>query len=949
MEDTLSHDFTQRPLAVVVGDADCLSADFVEKLLANILRVNIFSENENKWKLALKNVSTTAPLNIFKNDDSDLLENASYYIYFSKYYSSDFESILEIYKEDKKTIDDSFEKYSDFIDKSIYVFDVSMLSFKKEIEDFIGRLYKGIDKSYAIYFVGSPIGTRLSPKSLSAIDNVILSAVEKKKITINNNSYFYPIYTPTLSKELIKRLFSFSSKGRNGVILGSRIPEASIAAYIKRYLPEVEVFEGGLEAYDPTNYLGINYIKSDIKTGVKESLNWLEKQKRIFPKIFDEEHSEANKQVKKEKKAVAIGAVIESSIGKAAELSKGIHIPKINVKLDFLPEIRKKITKNLIKFKSQLQVSLFFLILFVIFVATPYVLTGISFTSFVVGQKIALRGDFKNSTRAFNLSTSLARVTNLQLGVYERFTSANLFSTLNQYSLMLEKLGEVLKRSSRTATFASELAQKIMANKDYDVNFYINNLSLDLDYLYVQTGFLHSEVDALKGPGSKLVKKEFYKIDFEDLREKVKNAKEITDQLPILLGVKKEKVYLILLQNDSELRPTGGFIGSFAIVKIDGGKMTDLTVHDIYDADGQLRGYVKPPDPLSRYLRVDSWYMRDSNWDPDFATSAGRAEWFLDKELNIKVDGVIGVNLQAVKKLVGGIGSLYLPDSEKTLNENNFYEITQYEAEKDFTPGSRNKVNILSAITDALAKRLVEGDTNYIAIARSVYSSLETKDIQLFVHQGSIQEKLNELGWSGSVKAQKCELENCYQDFLAVVEANLGSNKSNYYIKRSAELSLSIDKDKLKRNLSIKFTNDSPETIGGKGVYKNYLRLFVPIDSSFDDVKIVSAGGYEETSPTLEISNDRLESGVYFEITSGEEKTLIMSWKSADNVDIKRNGEYNLSLIKQSGVTDIPYNMSLLLPDRFSSTQSPAFSLTKGGSYSYNTNLVSDQNIKIYW
>jgi hypothetical protein len=48
--------------------------------------------------------------------------------------------------------------------------------------------------------------------------------------------------------------------------------------------------------------------------------------------------------------------------------------------------------------------------------------------------------------------------------------------------------------------------------------------------------------------------------------------------------------------------------------------------------------------------------LRDSNWDPDFEKSAGNAEWFLEKEINREVDGVMAIDLNYTKKLIESFG-----------------------------------------------------------------------------------------------------------------------------------------------------------------------------------------------------------------------------------------------------------------------------------------------------
>ena len=156
-------------------------------------------------------------------------------------------------------------------------------------------------------------------------------------------------------------------------------------------------------------------------------------------------------------------------------------------------------------------------------------------------------------------------------------------------------------------------------------------------------------------------------------------GEKISQRLPYLLGNDKTKTYLILFQNNMELRPTGGFIGSFSLVKFSKGKMVDMPVYDVYTADGQLKGYVEPPTPIRDFLGEANWFLRDSNWDPDFAISAQRAEWFLNKELEIGVDGVVGIDLEIIRSLIKIVGPIKLIDFNQTIDENNMNDVIQKE------------------------------------------------------------------------------------------------------------------------------------------------------------------------------------------------------------------------------------------------------------------------------
>ncbi len=211
-----------------------------------------------------------------------------------------------------------------------------------------------------------------------------------------------------------------------------------------------------------------------------------------------------------------------------------------------------------------------------------------------------------------------------------------------------------------------------------------------LEVLFTELSSLQAKLQRLNNPYHLAAIDEF-KNELNDrmphLRKYFLSAKQLTYVLPEILGENgHKKQYLILLQNNAELRPTGGFIGSFALLTVENGKFLDFRVEDVYEADGQLNGFVAPPEEITQYLGEAQWFLRDVNWSPDFPTVAQQAGWFLDKELKIKPDGVIGINLSVVKKMLEVSGPIRLVDYDEVITKDNLYERAQQHAELNFFP-----------------------------------------------------------------------------------------------------------------------------------------------------------------------------------------------------------------------------------------------------------------------
>ena len=140
------------------------------------------------------------------------------------------------------------------------------------------------------------------------------------------------------------------------------------------------------------------------------------------------------------------------------------------------------------------------------------------------------------------------------------------------------------------------------------------------------------------------------KEQFTGLASLFVDAKPLVKKLPEIFGSDQEKTYLVLFQNDKELRATGGFLTAYAVFKIKSGKMTVQRSKDIYTLDDSISVHPAAPEKIATYHKgVTRFYIRDSNLSPDFPTSV---ELFnsLYKNSGEKVnyDGIIALDTKVL-------------------------------------------------------------------------------------------------------------------------------------------------------------------------------------------------------------------------------------------------------------------------------------------------------------
>ena len=157
-----------------------------------------------------------------------------------------------------------------------------------------------------------------------------------------------------------------------------------------------------------------------------------------------------------------------------------------------------------------------------------------------------------------------------------------------------------------------------------------------------------------------------------------------------------EKRYLILLQNQMELRPTGGFLGSYAIVQLKNGKLIELSVQDIYEPDGRVTEHIEPPGPIQEAFQLGTLRLRDANWDPDFPKTAETLMWYFKKAGEGEFDGVIATNLLVFQEVLRQIGPVGLVDYDEDISVENLCEKAQFYSQESFFPGSKQKPEFLN-------------------------------------------------------------------------------------------------------------------------------------------------------------------------------------------------------------------------------------------------------------
>lgn len=392
-------------------------------------------------------------------------------------------------------------------------------------------------------------------------------------------------------------------------------------------------------------------------------------------------------------------------------------------------------------------------------------------------------------------------------------------------------------------------------------------------------------------------------VDWLPVSSSVKNDAEAALSLGefLLSNSETPKTFLVLFQNSWELRPGGGFIGSFGIVTLRNGRIEKMQIHDTGNFDGRIPSTVAPPYPMREYLHIDSWKLRDSNYSPDFATNARKAEEFYRMgggEENF--DGVIGITSNVLLALLRVTGPVTLEGYPGTYDSENAVlaleeQVEQKYREQNIEKGDRKEV--MRELADAIVQKLQPLTLSQkVRLAQVGLEEIRTKNIQFFFHDADMQRVVEERDWAGKVDAR------WNNDFLLLTDANLGAYKSDSVVKRSVRYNINFSKETPEATLDITYTHTATEKNWLINHYTSYLRAYVPAGSWLTDIE----GGSGETQYGNEFGKRLFGTVVYVPV--GTSKTITFRYTLPKTIN---ETTWAMHLQKQPGLVAIPYSVEI--------------------------------------
>jgi hypothetical protein len=473
---------------------------------------------------------------------------------------------------------------------------------------------------------------------------------------------------------------------------------------------------------------------------------------------------------------------------------------------------------------------------------------------------------------------------------------------------------------------------------------------------------------------------------FDPMFERLNASIPVTDVLqmarlaPRLMGAAGNgpQVYLLLIQNEDELRPTGGFLTAAGLLQMENGKISDISIESSDMVDDLSKPYPKAPWQLDDYMMAEILLFRDANWFTDFPTTAEWTRFLYSYTRAKKIDGVIAIDQQMVQRMLEITGPIRIEGEEELISVEN--ALAYMRSAKENTPAEGvqrkdwDRKQFIERMAKALIERLLTIEKERVpALLREVMALLDEKHILLQFDDPEMSALIDERQWDGAVEAEPGA------DFLMAVDSNVGFNKTNAKTETAIEYTVDLrDLEQPKGSLAVTIENHSSniatgsgECIQAGGDIRNLPldeREYLMDDCYWSYLRVYSAEGSQLTSSTpqaipqpwplreqaIPARTDTLDEniagtsafGSLIVIPPGDAYTMQFKTLLPPGTLTRAPGQdtlsYRLKIQKQPGTDEIPVVLHVMLPPGYEAVELPEGFSEGEGTMTWSGRLSRD-------
>lgn len=550
----------------------------------------------------------------------------------------------------------------------------------------------------------------------------------------------------------------------------------------------------------------------------------------------------------------------------------------------------------------------------------------VSSLSFLDGVPVAT-GYIQNANKAVNIGNHAFNIFEESIpSVTKTLTSMGYKTSLNVNGSNLkdeERLGAFMQRVPDIADTYQSVEPKVLSLIDeigtLDPSFLPKFNSVDMSKI----------IDQIRSS----------KSDFSVVSEKLKETLKV---LPKLMGSDGSSRYLIIFNNENELRASGGIISAYGFMDINKGKINDkIDANDSWYIQQYIWehkipiGLYNPPGQaywMNKGCGSNELRVQDSGVYPDNIVNMQTFNKYYDAAASFesrnygpthvkdfpKYDAAIVISTAFASDLLSTVQPLEMPAYNVTLNARNLAEQMSYQTElanKKYSTGTKERKTFVKDVSTALKDKITKSGVNILPkVINAFVSGLQQKHVFMYSKDIDLQNFFDKWGVTGEI-APKFN-----GDYLNVSEAQNCSLKSNLFVKDTVTQNINIlPNGSINKNVKIDWINPQIPRIDQTNIfnvqypYRAWVRLFVPNDATF----VSSKNGLDTQSiASLDkvMDKESIENLIYFQWRTSL-KAPVAGYTLTNNYNLAQkfdsNTGYNLLIQKHPGKSDEAYVINL--------------------------------------
>lgn len=388
-------------------------------------------------------------------------------------------------------------------------------------------------------------------------------------------------------------------------------------------------------------------------------------------------------------------------------------------------------------------------------------------------------------------------------------------------------------------------------------------------------------------------------------------AKPLIKLFPDLLGNPNAKTYMVLFQNDAELRPTGGFMTAYAFLRVTKGKIEPLSSFDIYDLDARFNKKVPAHEAIKKYLNETYLNLRNSNMSPDYKVSMDLFyKYYRDIPGFPKPDGIIAIDTRfpvEILKVIGPIGvggwGNFGPQNDPACDCPQVVYALEQIADRPIAGFRTGRKAVLGPLMHSMMANAM-GSPKHLwpKLVNVVLDSIKQKHLLFYFLEDKTQKVAEDFNAAGRIRPYA-------YDYLHINDANLGGAKSDMYITRQVEQEIETGNGTVTKTVSISYHNPRKGSncnleagqLCLNGVYRDYVRLLVPKGSKL--LSVVGSEVKEQVSEDL----DKTVFEAFFTMRPESQSKIVFKYELPP-LDLST---YKLLIQKQPGLPIVKHTITL--------------------------------------